>query len=97
MKFFAKIILTAAVHIAFLFTAYGTSFFGLDLPSYAFLTLWLAASSMIALVVYYQVLSNSNWLMSMPYRVVSLGACATIGTFVSLYVGVFLAFNYFGT
>jgi hypothetical protein len=97
MKLFAQIGLIAGVHIAFLFTAYGTGFFGLDLPYNVTVALWLVASSLVALVLYYQTLSNSHWLISTRYRVVTLGACAAMASLISVYIGAFLAANIFGT
>ena len=97
MKLFAQIALIAGIHIAFLFVSYGTGFFGFDLPYNLTIVLWLGASPLVALVVYYRTLSNSHWLISSPYRVILLGACATIASLISLYIGALLAVNSFGT
>jgi len=97
MKLFAQLVSIAGVHIAFLFSAYGTSFFGLNLNYYVVIVLWLVVPSLVVLAVYYRVLSNSHWKIFTSYKVISLGVCATTATSLSLLIGIFLAFNYFGT
>jgi hypothetical protein len=83
------LILIAAAHIAFLFGAYGTRFFGLPLPSAIAPTIWLGASSLVAGLAYY--------FASAKVASARSAALAVVATGISLYVGVFLAFNTFGT
>jgi hypothetical protein len=79
-----------AVHVAFLFGAYGTHFFGLHLPYHLAIAIWLGVSSLIAAVAYYSAFSRLN---KGNVQVLS----TIVATCSSLFVGVFLAFNIYGT
>jgi hypothetical protein len=96
MKASALLVLIAATHIAFLFGAYGTGFFGLSqsLPYMAVVSLWLGASSVLAGVAYFRAGAGLRWLSSSPVLTLSFSFAAAAA---SLYAGVFLAFNSFGT
>ncbi|MDR3393102.1 MAG: hypothetical protein P4L77_15345 [Sulfuriferula sp.] len=96
MKLIAQIVLVACIHVAFLFTAYGTKFFGLNLPSGFLMALWLGVSSILAFAAYLLVLLKTKWLASALYREGLWVFCAGLATFVSLYIGVFLALNTYG-
>ena len=85
--------LVAALHVAFLYWAYRTRFFGFALPPGVTLTLWLGASSAVAFVSYYFVTRGGSRHRTVLWR----GAVAGIATLASLYLGVFLAFNSYGT
>ena len=95
MKVLAFLLLIAVAHIAFLFGGYGTGLFGLaaSLPYVAVLVIWLGLSSALAGFGYFKI--GSAWprlstpILSVPF--------AFFATSVSLYIGVFLAFNTFGT
>jgi hypothetical protein len=95
MKASALLVLIAAAHIAFLFGAYGTGFFGLgqSLPYMAVISLWLGASSVLAGVAYFRAGAGLRWLSSWVLSLSFSFAAAAA----SLYAGVFLAFNTFGT
>ena len=98
MKSLLKILSVAAAHVAFLFSAYGTGFYGLkELPYDLVIFLWLGGSSLAAFCLYYFALAKSSLLSSKPRRRIKLGACAFMATLVSLYLGVFWCFNTFGT
>jgi hypothetical protein len=99
MKPLLKMLLVAAAHIGFLFSAYGTHFFGLHerAPYDLLMFLWLGASSAGAFCFYYFALARSPLLSSKQGRRLKLGACALVVTLVSLYLGVFWCFNTFGT
>ena len=95
MKAAVLLILVAAAHVAFLFGAYGTGLFGVAryLPYMAVVVIWLGASSLVAGVAYFRLGCTLPWLSphirSIPF--------AFLLVLISLYVGVFLAFNTFGT
>lgn len=97
MKLLARLALIAGTHIAFLFFGYGSHFFGLRLPSSVAISVWLLVSSVVALVSYWAALNRSPLWSSVRYRSEKLAACAVPATLVSLYAGVFFAFNTFGT
>ena len=78
------------VHIAFLFAAYGSHFFGLSLPYHLALAIWLGVSSLLAAVAYYWAFASLNKIS--VHVVASVSA-----TCASLFVGVFFAFNTYGT
>jgi hypothetical protein len=89
MKLIATLVLIAAAHVAFLFGAYGSKFFGLHLPYGVIIFLWLGVSTGLAGFGYFKAVSR---LSANGRLVVALVAAAA-----SLYVGVFLAFNTYGT
>ncbi|MCK9388049.1 MAG: hypothetical protein M0Q22_06615 [Sulfuritalea sp.] len=97
MKLLARLSVIASLHVAFLVSAYGSHFFGLHLPSAVVIPAWLLVSSAIALVAYWLVLLRSSILGATSHRSGKLAACAVPATLVSLYAGVFIAFNTFGT
>ena len=90
MKRVATIIPIAAAHIAFLFWAYGSKFFGLHLPYHLALFLWLVASTILAGFGHFKATSK---LTTTPYI---RGVIAVVLSLASLYVGVFLALNTYG-
>lgn len=95
MKVLGLLVLIAVIHIAFLFSSYGTGLFGLgpSLPYMAVIAIWLGVSSVLAGLAYFKV--GSRWpRLSSPALSVPFALAATL---VSLYAGVFLAFNTFGT
>ena len=79
-------------HVAFLFGAYGTHFFGVHVPYPVALVLWLGVSSVIAALAYY--LAFARAAVGAGYVQVGSAVGATV---LSLFVGVFLAFNIYGT
>lgn len=89
MKRLCLMLLIAIAHIAFLFGAYGTKFFGIPLPSAVATVVWLGVSSFVAGLAYYFASSKSASARSLALAVVATG--------LSLYAGVLLAFNTFGT
>lgn len=89
MKRLLLLLLIATAHIAFLFSAYGTKFFGLPLPSAVAPVVWLGASSLAAGLAYYSASAKTPSARSAALAIVATGA--------SLYTGMFLAFNTFGT
>ncbi len=95
MKSLALLILIAAAHAGFLFGSYGTGMFGFAraFPYMVVIALWIGASSALAGVAYFKVGTRLPWLSSSA-RGISFALAATL---VSLYAGVFLAFNTFGT
>jgi hypothetical protein len=97
MGTFPRLAIIAAIHISFVVTAYATGFFGLHLPRQVTLALWLAGSSLCALVAYLWILMKSPLLASESGRVVKLGICAVTITLVSLYLGIFIAYDTFGS
>jgi hypothetical protein len=95
MKIPALLILIAVAHAGFLFGAYGTGFFGLGalLPYMGMIAIWLGASSLLAGYAYFKASTQLPWLSS-PARGLSFALAATA---ISLYIGVYLAFNTYGT
>ena len=85
-----RVALVFSSHVAFLFGAYGTRLLGL-IPFYNLaIFVWLGLSSLIAAYAYFSVFDRvTQSYASVLYTVVA--TCA------SLYLGVFLAFNTFGT
>ncbi|MCE9549801.1 MAG: hypothetical protein K8R50_02130 [Betaproteobacteria bacterium] len=96
MKLIAQIVLVACIHVAFLFTAYGKKFFGLNLSPVFLMALWLGVSSILAFAAYFWALLKSKLLASALYREGLWIFCAGLATFTSLYIGVFLALNTYG-
>jgi hypothetical protein len=93
MRPLAYLALVAAGHIAFLFGSYGTGFFSLTrfLPYAVVLAIWLGLSSVLAGCGYFKIaagLFDSAWARL-------LLSATTVA--ISLYAGVFFAFNMFGT
>ena len=80
-------------HVGFLAGAYGSHFFGLAIPYFVVLTIWLGVSSVAAGLAYCWVFAQSPSFGG-AYRP-AVFAVATTGLSVSL--GVFIAFNVFGT
>ena len=87
----------AVLHMAFLVSAYATSFFGLHLPKKLVIDIWLGGSSSVALVAYVWVLFRSTWLAMEPGRPMKLGLIAITMTLLSLYLGIFIAYDTFGS
>ena len=94
MKPIAAIVLIAAGHVAFLYAAYGTKFFGLPLPYGVTMALWFGASTIAAGVGYARAAAKLSW-FSVQAHSRHFFAIATAPA--SLFVGVYAAFNTFGT
>jgi len=98
VKLITTLALISAGHIAFLFGAYGTKFFGTRLPSAMVLLIWLGVSTVAAVAAvaavagYFKVATKMPWLSAQPFRHYLFAIAAGAA---SLYVGVFLAFNAF--
>ncbi|MCK9381766.1 MAG: hypothetical protein M0P95_11985 [Sulfuritalea sp.] len=92
-----RIAIIFSLHVAFLFGAYGSHFFGLENPYNLTIYIWLGASSLVAALAYRSTLAQSRILGTdvggepIPSIYDILIAC------VSLFAGVFLAFNTYGT
>jgi hypothetical protein len=97
MGTFPRLAAVAAAHMTLVVAAYATGLFGLHLPHKATIILWLAAPSLLALPAYAWILIRSPLLASEPARAVKLGFCAFTATLVSLYLGIFIAYNTFGS
>jgi hypothetical protein len=91
MKSIATIVLIAAAHVAFLFSAYGSKFFDLHLPYGLTLSLWLGVSTCLAGFGYFKAA------LRLSDKLYVRLAGALVAASASLYVGVFLAFNAYGT
>ncbi len=94
MKPIAPLFLVAAAHVAFLYGGYGSKFFGIPLPYMLVMAIWLGASTVLAVVGYSKASARLPWLGSHAYRRHLFAIAAATA---SLYAGVFLAFNAFGT
>ena len=94
VKLITTLALISAAHIAFLFGAYGTKFFGTRLPSAIVLFVWRGVSTVAAVIGYFKVATKMPWLSVRPYRHYLFAIAAGAA---SLYVGVFFAFNALGT
>ena len=94
MKPIVVLVLIAAAHVAFLFGAYGSNFFGIPLPYMLVMAIWLGVSTVAAGVGYSKTAARLPWFSLHAHRhhFFAIAAAAT-----SLYAGVFLAFNTFGT
>ena len=91
-----QIALAACFHAAFIFTAYGTKFFGLPLPSDYFVPLWLVVPATLAFAAYLRALLKTKYLASALYREGLWVFCAGLAALSSTYMGVFFALNTFG-
>jgi hypothetical protein len=91
MKMIAALVLIAAAHVAFLFVAYGSRFFGIHLPYGLTISLWLGASTILAGLGYFKATSHLS--ANVYWRLVVTVVVASA----SLYIGVVLAFNTYGT
>jgi len=91
VKRIAPLVLIAAAHVAFLFGAYASRFFGLKLEDDLAIFLWLGVSTGVAGFGYFKVAARLSANFYKRFAVAFLAASA------SLYIGVFLAFNTYGT
>ena len=96
-KLWLSLLLIASIHVGFLFSAYGSHFFGLPLPYLVVILLWIFVSSSVALRFYYLTLSKSTIFVDSEYRNIKLVSFSVGLVMLSLYLGVFAAFNTFGT
>lgn len=92
-----KLAIVAVAHITYVVVAYATSFFGLHLPHRLIIILWLAGSSSLALIAYVWVLFRSQVMATEPGRPMKLAFMAITFTLVSLYLGIFISYDTFGT
>ena len=93
VKPIALAVLVATAHVLFLAGSYGRGFWGLGhvLSPVVAVALWLGGSSALAGWAYFKVAAR---LLRAPWAKWLLSAVMTLG---SMYLGVFLAFNLFGT
>ena len=97
MKLFLQVALIACVHVAFLFSTYASlSYFGLKVPAFLGIAVWIGAS-VVALEAYRAAFNKSSLWEAVSHRAFWCATCSTILMFASLYVGLFFAFNTFGT
>jgi hypothetical protein len=93
----AKVVVIACVHAGFLFIAYGRRWVSyLSLPGDWAVVIWLLLPSCVACCLYYFSLSSAG-LFTTPARREKLAVCSIAATLFSLYWGVFLGFNTYGT
>ena len=97
MGTFPRMGLVAVLHMGFIVAAYATNLFGLHLPKKLIIGLWLGGSSSLALVAYLWVLLRSPLLAAEPGRPMKLAFVAITATLVSLYLGIFIAYDTFGS
>jgi len=91
VKLIAPLVLIAAAHVAFSFGAYGTGFFGLKLEYDVIIFFWLGVSTGVAGFGYFKAAARLSANFYKRFAVALVAALA------SLYIGVFLAFNTYGT
>ena len=90
-------LLVAAIHISYVFILYGArSLRSLHAPYFLTLFVWLGVPTLVAFALYYLSLSRMGFL-SEPMRRTKLAACSIGPTVLSLYCGLFLALNTFGS
>lgn len=87
------IVSIAAAHIVFLYGAHGSKSFGLSLPYSAALAIWLGVSTIAAGIGYSKAAAGLAWFSNGAHRR-HLFAIAMVA--LSLFAGVFWAFNTFG-
>lgn len=78
------------IHVAFLFAAYGTHISGIQAPYLAIIVVWLVLSSIMAAGAYYRAFAQ---ITTSKVHVTS----TIVDTCASLFTGVFLAVNTYGT
>lgn len=88
-----SLVLIAAAHIVFLVFAYGTGVFHMALPYMLKISIWLGCSSIAACIAYYFTCSGMPALTARGPKIIF----ALVATGISLYTGVCVAFNVFGT
>ena len=88
-----SLFLIAASHIVFLVFVYGTGVFQMPWPYMLKISLWLGCSSIVACLAYYFSYPGKPALTSQKTKIIF----ALVATGISLYIGVFVAFNVFGT
>lgn len=91
-----QIALVACAHAGFLFVTYATSFFGMHVQAFFEFAIWIIAT-VAALEAYWAVFERSSLWATVPRRSFWLATCSTTLALGSLYVGLFLAVNTFGT
>lgn len=97
IRTFPKIAAVAILHMAFIVTAYATNLFHLHMAKKTIIGLWLGGSSSIALLAYLWVLFRSPVLATEPGRPMKLAFIAITATLISLYLGIFVAYDTFGS
>lgn len=96
MKSATQIALIFCIHVAFMYSAVSLRFFGIYLPSYLsylLLTIWLGLSPLIAAFAYSEVFAKSDLFGG----VFISSLCAVLAASTSLYVGIVLIFNTYGS
>lgn len=88
-----RVVSIFAIHVAFVFVTYGSHFFGIRLPYSIVMAIWLGLSSLTAAVAYGRVFFRSQVFRGVFGPVIY----AVAATCVSLFIGLFLAFNTYGT
>lgn len=95
LKLLIKIGLIACAHAGVLFLAYGKRWLGY-LPAPIAAPVWLLLPSCIACYLYYNSFSQAGSFFA-SNRHGRLWICSVVVTLASLYGGVFLAFNVYGS
>jgi hypothetical protein len=89
--------LIAAGHISYVFIVYGTrSLRALHAPYSLLLLLWLGLPTLVAFLLYYLSFLRAGFLPE-PTRRTTLTACSIGLSVLSLYCGLFLTLNTFGS
>jgi hypothetical protein len=97
MGTFPRVAIVGALHMSFIVATYGTRFFHLPVPKHDVIGLWLGGSSSVALLAYLWVLFRSPILPMEPARPMKLAFIAISATLISLYLGIFTAYDTFGS
>lgn len=96
-KLILKTLLVAAGHISYVFIVAGTrSLRALHAPYLLILLLWLGLPTLVAFLLYYLSFSRAGFLPE-SWRGTKLTACSIGLTVLSLYCGLFLTLNTFGS
>jgi hypothetical protein len=86
----ARIAIIFVAHAFFMFLAYGSHFFGLQLPYGVILVVWLGLPSALAAYAYHSAMDKLKTSLLQVVGTVT-ATCA------SLFIGVYFAFNTYGT
>lgn len=97
MKLVLQSVSIATIHISYVFILYGTrSLRMLRAPDLLITFVWLGVPTFAAFTLYYFSFSRAG-ILSEPMRRTKLTASSICSTVISLYCGMFLALNTFGS
>ena len=97
MKTIFLILLIGGTHSFYIFGMYASKFFGLLLPYWLALALWLFVPALLAEMAYFYVIFKHMKGINKSFAKLKSIILSVLATLTTLYIGVFSAFNAYGT